>query len=1148
MAHSATYRGLPLHIENPKGSTRSGMAPDGTAWSCEMSHDYGDICGTVGADSDPVDVFLGDPNCDNELAYVVNQNDPATGAFDEHKVMLGFESETAARDAYLSNYEAGWTGLGSLTPLREGAFRDWLMTGDKSIPCPMEDTQQQDSIGVVAVMDAIMVGSHQYEEVADAAPGKLRIRILANLQGVKNQNGRLFLPEYNRAAAPIADARCRQFPIYGQEPHPVFDADVPGGWVTDSTREIWKQIGWVCDAAGSLWGRVEIDERTPRGARVAQKVRAGEKLTVSVRYEAAQKAPLRPVSDGTMAEVYDASSIDYCLPFALDFVPNPAFTGAGRYVTDSTESGVPVMDATDPAQTQDLQICTTPLEATDADEPDETRESDEPATAREATPGANPEINASSEASHIPSKEDAAPAIADAVTTMPELTETTETTAASVPVMDASAVAEIVARELAKAQGVADAKAADQKSVVDLADAVKDGTPESCDLSRFTATQRERIAARVARAATLADAKANLADAIADMDDMIAAATVAKITGVETVQAGAEGQAASGAEQRVQVVADAADKKIQEVQDNLNKAFDKVDRRVGRQRDAKLRQSNQEAVDTFMAGVFGTGAIRNAEGEIARQLVPQAAVADSANFVTASREQKAKMDRRPVLQALVDAKMVSAVAVTDAVVNTTNVLTQPVISQVIMRRMYQDLEALQYCEGFGAQSFTGAAGGPGAIGRALKLMTSYFVEPPHSKQGLRRGSLGVVEGAGIAKSGLVTGWQQFHVDSRSLSFDRSKEVEAAMAHGAINYDLLAEQYAENIAFFGRDTDSLLYLEMASFSDEVGAVAPATPSTYETVASGNLKNGNVQDGIAYGPTVVCVAQPDCYGAFAAPLANRISDNSANASVSNAYRVPVVMPRAGITVDTNGIESPVVTNPVTVSLGTGTPLVEGWLNRDGDIVGGDYAVDYTKGKFVFASSAGVTASTTNLRLTYSYSTNVTFTQKNFGSAGFPSGMQSRQFYSTILEKNDRIVAKRSQYPVYARPDLILGTEVASTPIKQADLFYNYLSPNGTELGITSDRTYARRDGIVYAQTNAPSILDDDTLLLMVRGFAKYGVDTPFQIDGPHPSYDGSGLLKNESIYKGQELFVIASPHARDVATKAPLQPKVTKHVVY
>ena len=96
--------GMDISIENKKGSIRSGTDKDGHDWSIKMNFDYGYIRGTVGKDKDHVDSYIG-PNPDSVKVFVVHQNDPATGEYDEDKVMLGFDSEDEARKAYLSQYD-----------------------------------------------------------------------------------------------------------------------------------------------------------------------------------------------------------------------------------------------------------------------------------------------------------------------------------------------------------------------------------------------------------------------------------------------------------------------------------------------------------------------------------------------------------------------------------------------------------------------------------------------------------------------------------------------------------------------------------------------------------------------------------------------------------------------------------------------------------------------------------------------------------------------------------------------------------------------------------------------------------------------------------------------------------------------------------
>jgi N12 class adenine-specific DNA methylase len=96
-------------IENPKGSERSGTDANGKKWSVKMNNTYGYIRGTDGVDGDHIDVFLAEDmdKWDGKYVFVVDQYNP-DGTFDEHKVMLGFNSMEEARSAYLSNYEKGW--------------------------------------------------------------------------------------------------------------------------------------------------------------------------------------------------------------------------------------------------------------------------------------------------------------------------------------------------------------------------------------------------------------------------------------------------------------------------------------------------------------------------------------------------------------------------------------------------------------------------------------------------------------------------------------------------------------------------------------------------------------------------------------------------------------------------------------------------------------------------------------------------------------------------------------------------------------------------------------------------------------------------------------------------------------------------------
>lgn len=119
-------QGLDVAIENPKGSIRKGVDPGGQKWSQKMGAHYGYIKRTQGADGDSVDVFLGPTAETADTFYVVNQSNPDTGKFDEHKVMIGYPDQKAAKSAYMANYAKNWAGFDSIVPLSTEQFKRFL--------------------------------------------------------------------------------------------------------------------------------------------------------------------------------------------------------------------------------------------------------------------------------------------------------------------------------------------------------------------------------------------------------------------------------------------------------------------------------------------------------------------------------------------------------------------------------------------------------------------------------------------------------------------------------------------------------------------------------------------------------------------------------------------------------------------------------------------------------------------------------------------------------------------------------------------------------------------------------------------------------------------------------------------------------------
>ena len=134
MLHAGNYKkgrlrfyGLEIAIENPAGTYRDA----GKKW--RIADHYGYIRGFKGADGDDVDCFVGG-NVSSKKVYVINQSTADGITFDEHKVMLGYDTPQQAMLAYQLSYDQGWHGLSSMVEMSVKQLRFWLERGNKSKP------------------------------------------------------------------------------------------------------------------------------------------------------------------------------------------------------------------------------------------------------------------------------------------------------------------------------------------------------------------------------------------------------------------------------------------------------------------------------------------------------------------------------------------------------------------------------------------------------------------------------------------------------------------------------------------------------------------------------------------------------------------------------------------------------------------------------------------------------------------------------------------------------------------------------------------------------------------------------------------------------------------------------------------------------
>jgi hypothetical protein len=153
-----TVQGLPITIENPAGTMRSGTDANGKPWTSTLTHAYGYVKRTLSSDGDQVDAFVG-PNAESNRVYVIDQHKPGGGEFDEPKAMVGFDTRQAALVAYKSNYPRGWDGARAVTPMSVDQFKGWLKNGDSTQPAKGAKLAPRDSKPPVAQNPAAAASS-----------------------------------------------------------------------------------------------------------------------------------------------------------------------------------------------------------------------------------------------------------------------------------------------------------------------------------------------------------------------------------------------------------------------------------------------------------------------------------------------------------------------------------------------------------------------------------------------------------------------------------------------------------------------------------------------------------------------------------------------------------------------------------------------------------------------------------------------------------------------------------------------------------------------------------------------------------------------------------------------------------------------------
>ena len=163
------FQGLPISIENKKGSYRHWHDPlKNENGKTLMRADYGYIRSTKTGDGEGMDVYVG-PNKKSKKVFVVDQQNPKNGKYDEQKVMLGYDSAKEAKAAYLQHYDDP-AFFGGMAQWRIDDFQDHVQRKKKLKYLSPEDRVAKAQAHhparyqnpIFAVMDRRSYGKKQY--------------------------------------------------------------------------------------------------------------------------------------------------------------------------------------------------------------------------------------------------------------------------------------------------------------------------------------------------------------------------------------------------------------------------------------------------------------------------------------------------------------------------------------------------------------------------------------------------------------------------------------------------------------------------------------------------------------------------------------------------------------------------------------------------------------------------------------------------------------------------------------------------------------------------------------------------------------------------------------------------------------------------
>ena len=214
-----TAAGEPISLEEHKGEIRHRQ----DSGNSRMAADYGYI-DTSKPDHDGMktDAFVG-PHRDSKKVFVVNQQHPHTGKFNEHKVLLGYKDRAHALRDYVHSFSdgLGHKRIHSVVEMGTHELKDWLK---KDHTAPLRKAEG---------------GPVHMEGGGDLPPRTLTIRRSEVPKAAEAQDGAL-RDEDTYGPTNLEERKARIQEMTTPTDYPGDKLEAPQGYITPATAVEWK--------------------------------------------------------------------------------------------------------------------------------------------------------------------------------------------------------------------------------------------------------------------------------------------------------------------------------------------------------------------------------------------------------------------------------------------------------------------------------------------------------------------------------------------------------------------------------------------------------------------------------------------------------------------------------------------------------------------------------------------------------------------------------------------------------------------------------------------------------------------------------------------------------------------------------------------